>query len=818
MGPWLWLWLVVVLTVLLDVTSSASIAAATAWVRERVGDQGRTGGHGWGWGHGKGSVALCHPIPSPGLWGLVNNAGIFHPVGPNEWLSKDDFVKVLNVNLVGLVEVTLSFLPLVRRARGRVVNVASMVGRIALVGGGYCPSKYGVEAFSDSLRYPQSQPPVPLPAPIPAALRSLLPSRRELLDFGVKVSIVEPGCFGTDILASAEAKQSIVRVWDRAPSQVKQEYGQQYFQAYNSNFQHFITTANPKLSLVTNAMEHALTAEYPRTRYGTGGHGWGWGHGKGSVALCHPIPSPGLWGLVNNAGIAIPTAPNEWLSKDDFVKVLNVNLVGLVEVTLSFLPLVRRARGRVVNVASVMGRIAFFGGGYCPSKYGVEAFSDSLRLEMRHFGVKVSIIEPGYFKTAITSAENLEKCFLSTWEKVSDETKAGYGEDYLKDFLAGAKKMHKRCNSNLSLVTDCMEHALTSRYPRARYSAGWDAKLLYIPLSYLPSALADRQTVPGLSEKFVLITGCDSGFGSLLARQLDARGLRVLAGCLTEPGAATLRAATSQRLQTILLDVTSSASIAAATAWVRERVGDQGRTGGHGWGWGHGKGSVALCHPIPSPGLWGLVNNAGIAIPSAPNEWLSKDDFVKVLNVNLVGLIEVTLSFLPLVRRARGRVVNVASVMGRIAFFGGGYCPSKYGVEAFSDTLRREMHPFGVQISIIEPGGFQTGMTDPAVLVKALQHLWERLPAETQAAYGPHYLETYARYMALLHRLSSSRLCIVTDCMEHALLARCPRSRYTAGWDARLTFLPLSYCPAWLSDTISAFFLPIPARGTPARP
>uniref|UniRef100_A0A493TLP7 Uncharacterized protein n=1 Tax=Anas platyrhynchos platyrhynchos TaxID=8840 RepID=A0A493TLP7_ANAPP len=75
---------------------------------------------------------------------------------------------------VGLIEVTLSFLPLVRRARGRVVNVASMVGRIALVGGGYCPSKYGVEAFSDSLRYPQSQPPVPLPAPIPAAVPGLV--------------------------------------------------------------------------------------------------------------------------------------------------------------------------------------------------------------------------------------------------------------------------------------------------------------------------------------------------------------------------------------------------------------------------------------------------------------------------------------------------------------------------------------------------------------------------------------------------------------------------------------------------------------------
>lgn len=276
----------------------------------------------------------------------------------------------------------------------------------------------------------------------------------------------------------------------------------------------------------------------------------------------------------------------------------------------------------------------------------------------------------------------------------------------------------------------------------------------------------ERQTVPGLSEKFVLITGCDSGFGSLLARQLDARGLRVLAGCLTEPGAARLRAATSQRLQTVLLDVTSSASIAAATAWVRERVGDRGRTGGHGWGWGHGKGSVALCHPIPSPGLWGLVNNAGIAIPTAPNEWLSKDDFVKVLNVNLVGLIEVTLSFLPLVRRARGRVVNVASVMGRIAFFGGGYCPSKYGVEAFSDSLgypqsqlpvplpasipaalrsllpsRRELLDFGVKVSIIEPGCFGTDILASAEAKQSIEWAWDRAPSEVKQEYGQQYLQ-----------------------------------------------------------------------------
>lgn len=107
----------------------------------------------------------------------------------------------------------------------------------------------------------------------------------------------------------------------------------------------------------------------------------------------------------------------------------------------------------------------------------------------------------------------------------------------------------------------------------------WLYLLVLAVLYHLVHWYQESQVVNQLQDKYVFITGCDSGFGNLLARQLDLRGFRVLAACLTEKGAKMLQEQTSDKLSTVILDVTKSESIAAATQWVKEHTGDRGTTG-----------------------------------------------------------------------------------------------------------------------------------------------------------------------------------------------------------------------------------------------
>ncbi|XP_069509828.1 retinol dehydrogenase 5 [Ambystoma mexicanum] len=297
--------------------------------------------------------------------------------------------------------------------------------------------------------------------------------------------------------------------------------------------------------------------------------------------------------------------------------------------------------------------------------------------------------------------------------------------------------------------------------------------------------IRDRRTIETVSDKHVFITGCDTGFGNLLARRLHRKGFQVLAGCLTQKGADDLQNGTN--LKTTLLDVTSTESIKKAVQWVTEEVGEKG--------------------------LYALVNNAGVANPIGPTEWMTVQDYRKVMSVNTFGTIEVTLNFLPLIKRATGRVVNMASVLGRISANGGGYCVSKYAVEAFSDSLRRDMYHFGVKVSIIEPGFFKTAVTSLDTIEEALQQLWSQMCPDARRTYGDKYFQNYLRVQrTIMTVICDPDISKVPKCIEHALQARHPRTRYSPGWDAKLVWIPGSYLPAFIIDAVLAFVLPKPAH------
>ncbi|XP_060580974.1 17-beta-hydroxysteroid dehydrogenase type 6-like isoform X1 [Ruditapes philippinarum] len=183
--------------------------------------------------------------------------------------------------------------------------------------------------------------------------------------------------------------------------------------------------------------------------------------------------------------------------------------------------------------------------------------------------------------------------------------------------------------------------------------------------------------------RYVLITGCDSGFGNELAKQLEALGFNVFACCLTKSAVEKFDETGSSKQKAIEMDVTKDASIEKAMEIVKRAL-PQGK------------------------GLWAVVNNAGISGGIGSINLHSRKDYDDTLAVNLLGVIMVTKAFLQLVIMEKGRFVNTSSVMGRVAALSSSYSISKYGVEAFSDVLRREMYRKGVNVQIIEPGVFKT--------------------------------------------------------------------------------------------------------------
>ncbi|XP_060054462.1 D-beta-hydroxybutyrate dehydrogenase, mitochondrial isoform X2 [Erinaceus europaeus] len=292
-------------------------------------------------------------------------------------------------------------------------------------------------------------------------------------------------------------------------------------------------------------------------------------------------------------------------------------------------------------------------------------------------------------------------------------------------------------------------------------------------------------TVSPVGSKAVLVTGCDSGFGFSLAKHLHSKGFLVFAGCLLkdkgDDGVKELDSLKSDRLRTIQLNVCKSEDVEKAVETVRSSLQD------------------------PEKGMWGLVNNAGIST-FGEVEFTSMDTYKEVAEVNLWGTVRMTKSCLPLIRRAKGRVVNISSMLGRMANPARSpYCITKFGVEAFSDCLRYEMHPLGVKVSVVEPGNYiaATSLYSPERIQAIANRMWDELPEVVRRDYGRKYFDEKISKMENYCNSGSTDTSPVIDAVTHALTATTPYTRYHPMdyyWWLRMQIM--THLPGAVSDRI----------------
>lgn len=274
--------------------------------------------------------------------------------------------------------------------------------------------------------------------------------------------------------------------------------------------------------------------------------------------------------------------------------------------------------------------------------------------------------------------------------------------------------------------------------------------------------------------KTVLITGASTGIGRACALHLDRLGWQVFAGVRRAEDAAAIKAVASPALEPLLLDVIQADQVAAAAEQVSGLVGARG--------------------------LDGLVNNAGISI-GGPLEFVPMQLVRLQFEVNVLGQVSMIQAFLPLLRRARGRIVNISSTSGLNAMpIMGPYAASKFALEALSDSLRVELRPWDIKVILVEPGSIATP-------------IWDRSLATADAwlADAPPALnELYGKFIPILreYMISVARRGLpverISETVVRALTVPDPKARYLVIAYSRLSFHLMRLAPAGLRDRLIA--------------
>jgi NAD(P)-dependent dehydrogenase (short-subunit alcohol dehydrogenase family) len=275
----------------------------------------------------------------------------------------------------------------------------------------------------------------------------------------------------------------------------------------------------------------------------------------------------------------------------------------------------------------------------------------------------------------------------------------------------------------------------------------------------------------------VLVTGAARGIGRAIVEHLAATGWDVIAGVRSEGDAAAITKVSPQRVSAVILDVTDAGHIAK------------------------------LSNSLPDR-LDGVVNNAGMAL-AGPVEGLTAEQWREVLETNTIGPLAVTREVLPRLRRARGRIVFISSVGGRVAApLMGGYSASKFALEAAADALRMELMTWGIPVIVIEPGHTDTDMWRTA----------DDLVLRTETAMSPGDRELYAEHLVGMKKFvpAAQKVAVpaakVVEVVDEALTARRPKARYVVGLVPKLQVAVLTKMPAPLSDRLMTMMLKMPRR------
>ena len=237
----------------------------------------------------------------------------------------------------------------------------------------------------------------------------------------------------------------------------------------------------------------------------------------------------------------------------------------------------------------------------------------------------------------------------------------------------------------------------------------------------------------------VLVTGASSGIGRKTAELLASRGFFVYAGARKEEDLRELNAI--ENIQSIRLDVTIQEEIDAAVETVRAA----GR------------------------GLYGLINNAGVAVV-APLIEMSEEDLDFQMDVNVYGPFRVTKAFAPLIIESHGRISTTGSISGFVTWpMGGPYTMSKHAIEAYSDVLAIEMAPFGVQVSVVEPGNYSS---------RILQNMTRRLADRDYTTERSLYQEQMDELLDAVGSVEQPEPDEVAEAFFHALSDENPKRHY----------------------------------------